>query len=188
MKKLVISSRGPAAEFPKGCPRALGQYQYHGEHNSATVYIKTDGLDLVTPVYLYRDAQRTWRAGEVKKGTGVCGSTEEQMVISGDLRTSLSPSPTPYSPTKLRPLCVTKVATHLEVCRVQRRATRHNMLQEVEQLEIPEGLKEEIRDELLEEGDVAETVGPSNEVLPTTHIYAALIILVLGVMLGKFFL
>lgn len=31
-------------------------------------------------------------------------------------------------------------------------------------------------------------VGPSNEVLPTTHIYAALIILVLGVMLGKFFL
>merc|ERR1712079_43548 len=28
-------------------------------------------------------------------------------------------------------------------------------------------------------------VGPSNEVLPTTHIYAALIILVLGVMLGK---
>merc|ERR1712079_717191 len=31
-------------------------------------------------------------------------------------------------------------------------------------------------------------VGPQNEVLPTTHIYAALIILVLGVMLGKFFL
>jgi len=31
-------------------------------------------------------------------------------------------------------------------------------------------------------------VGPSNDVLPTTHIYAALIILVLGVMLGKFFL
>merc|ERR1712098_469920 len=31
-------------------------------------------------------------------------------------------------------------------------------------------------------------VGPSSEVLPTTHIYAALIILVLGVMLGKFFL
>jgi len=31
-------------------------------------------------------------------------------------------------------------------------------------------------------------VAPSNEVLPTTHIYAALIILVLGVMLGKFFL
>lgn len=31
-------------------------------------------------------------------------------------------------------------------------------------------------------------VGPSSDVLPTTHIYAALIILVLGVMLGKFFL
>lgn len=31
-------------------------------------------------------------------------------------------------------------------------------------------------------------VGPQTEVLPTTHIYAALIILVLGVMLGKFFL
>jgi len=31
-------------------------------------------------------------------------------------------------------------------------------------------------------------VGPAAEVLPTTHIYAALIILVLGVMLGKFFL
>jgi len=31
-------------------------------------------------------------------------------------------------------------------------------------------------------------VGPSTDVLPTTHIYAALIILVLGVMLGKFFL
>jgi len=31
-------------------------------------------------------------------------------------------------------------------------------------------------------------VGPQAEVLPTTHIYAALIILVLGVMLGKFFL
>ena len=31
-------------------------------------------------------------------------------------------------------------------------------------------------------------VGPSSKVLPTTHIYAALIILVLGVMLGKFFL
>merc|ERR1719402_155763 len=31
-------------------------------------------------------------------------------------------------------------------------------------------------------------VGPSNEALPTTYIYAALIILVLGVMLGKFFL
>jgi len=31
-------------------------------------------------------------------------------------------------------------------------------------------------------------VGPQSEVLPTTHIYAALIILVLGVMLGKFFL
>jgi hypothetical protein len=30
--------------------------------------------------------------------------------------------------------------------------------------------------------------GPQTEVLPTTHIYAALIILVLGVMLGKFFL
>merc|ERR1719402_2040994 len=30
-------------------------------------------------------------------------------------------------------------------------------------------------------------VGPSNEALPTTYIYAALIILVLGVMLGKFF-
>ena len=30
--------------------------------------------------------------------------------------------------------------------------------------------------------------GPSTDVLPTTHIYAALIILVLGVMLGKFFL
>merc|ERR1719450_1634486 len=31
-------------------------------------------------------------------------------------------------------------------------------------------------------------VGPSTEPRPTTHIYAALIILVLGVMLGKFFL
>ena len=62
-----------------------------------------------------------------------------------------------------RPLCVTKVATHLEVCRVQRRATRHNMLQEVGQLELPEGLKEEIRDELLEEGDVAETVSIQTE-------------------------
>ena len=31
-------------------------------------------------------------------------------------------------------------------------------------------------------------MGPSSDVLPTTHIYAALIILVLGVMLGKFFL
>jgi len=31
-------------------------------------------------------------------------------------------------------------------------------------------------------------LGPQSEVLPTTHIYAALIILVLGVMLGKFFL
>jgi len=31
-------------------------------------------------------------------------------------------------------------------------------------------------------------VSPTSEVLPTTHIYAALIILVLGVMLGKFFL
>ena len=31
-------------------------------------------------------------------------------------------------------------------------------------------------------------LGPQTEVLPTTHIYAALIILVLGVMLGKFFL
>ena len=31
-------------------------------------------------------------------------------------------------------------------------------------------------------------VNPTNDVLPTTHIYAALIILVLGVMLGKFFL
>jgi len=30
--------------------------------------------------------------------------------------------------------------------------------------------------------------GPSTDALPTTHIYAALIILVLGVMLGKFFL
>lgn len=55
------------------------------------------------------------------------------------------------------------MATHLEVCRVQRRATRHNMLQEVGQLELPEGLKEEIRDELLEEGDVAETVSIQTE-------------------------
>ena len=31
-------------------------------------------------------------------------------------------------------------------------------------------------------------VDPSNEVLPTTYIYAALIILFLGVILGKFFL
>ena len=31
-------------------------------------------------------------------------------------------------------------------------------------------------------------VGPQNELLPTTYIYAALVILVLGVMLGKFFL
>ena len=31
-------------------------------------------------------------------------------------------------------------------------------------------------------------VGPQTELLPTTHIYAALVILVLGVMLGKFFL
>jgi hypothetical protein len=30
--------------------------------------------------------------------------------------------------------------------------------------------------------------GPQTEVLPTTHIYAALIILVLGVMIGKFFI
>ena len=33
-----------------------------------------------------------------------------------------------------------------------------------------------------------ERVDPSNEVLPTTYIYAALIILFLGVILGKFFL
>jgi len=31
-------------------------------------------------------------------------------------------------------------------------------------------------------------VGPQSELLPTTHIYAALIVLVVGVMLGKFFL
>ena len=37
------------------------------------------------------------------------------------------------------------------------------MLQEVGQLELPEGLKEEIRDELLEEGDVAETVSIQTE-------------------------
>ena len=36
--------------------------------------------------------------------------------------------------------------------------------------------------------DIGDQVGPSNEVLPTISIYAALIILVLGLMLGKFFL
>ena len=35
---------------------------------------------------------------------------------------------------------------------MQRRATRHNMLQGVGQLKIPEQLKEDIRDKLLEEG------------------------------------
>ena len=48
------------------------------------------------------------------------------------------------------------MATHLEHCRVQRRATRHNMLQGVGQLKIPEQLKEDIRDKLLEEGAATE--------------------------------
>ena len=36
--------------------------------------------------------------------------------------------------------------------------------------------------------DIGDEIGPSNEVLPTIRIYAALIILVLGLILGKFFL
>ena len=54
---------------------------------------------------------------------------------------------------------------------MQRRATRHNMLQEVGQLVIPEGLKEEIRDELLEEGDVAETVSIQTEDFVIFHFH-----------------
>ena len=85
MRKLVISSRGPVAEFPKGCPRALGQYQYSGwhRHNRAPFYIKTDDSGLAPLMFLYRDAQRAWRAGEVLGSTDDCHlyhpPTEEDM-------------------------------------------------------------------------------------------------------------
>ena len=46
-----------------------------------------------------------------------------------------------YCPNQLSALCVTKLANQAELCRVQRRDTREQMLEQVEQLEIPDTLK-----------------------------------------------
>ena len=46
-----------------------------------------------------------------------------------------------YCPNQLSALCVTKLANQAELCRVQRRNTRKQMLEQVEQLHIPGNLK-----------------------------------------------
>ena len=53
-----------------------------------------------------------------------------------------------YCPIKLSALCVTKLANQAELCRVQRRDTLEQMLEQVEQLEIPDTLKPRVLEAL----------------------------------------
>ena len=53
-----------------------------------------------------------------------------------------------FCPAELSALCVTKLANQAELCRVQRRNTREQMLGQVEQLHIPESLKPRVLEAL----------------------------------------